>query len=283
MIGSRMTFRKAKDRLLLSLCVLALAITLVPLASILISILANGSRVIDIAFLTELPKAVGEEGGGISNAIQGTLILAALASLIGVPIGVFAGIYLSEYQETKLAWLVRFFSDVLTEFPSIVIGIFAYTLIVLYFRSFSALAGSVALAIIMIPIVTRTTEEAVRLVPNSLREAGIALGLPRWRTVTRIVVPAARSGIVTGVMLSLARAAGETAPLLLTAFNNFYGFQGITKPIASLPMYIFIFSISPFPDWRAKAWGAALVLMLMILGLSVVIRSFTRGRYATRK
>jgi len=283
MIGSRMAFRKAKDRILLSLCVLALAITLLPLASILISILANGLQVIDIAFLTELPKAVGEEGGGISNAIQGTLILAALASLIGVPIGIFAGIYLSEYQETKLAWLVRFFSDVLTEFPSIVIGIFAYTLIVLYSRSFSALAGSVALAIIMIPIVTRTTEEAVRLVPNSLREAGTALGLPKWRTVTRIVVPAARSGIVTGVMLSLARAAGETAPLLLTAFNNFYGFQGITKPIASLPMYIFIFSISPFPDWRAKAWGAALVLMLMILGLSVVIRSLTKGRYPTRK
>ena len=282
MISSHSQLRKAKENILLGLCVAALIITMIPLFSILISILANGASVINIPFLTEFPKAVGETGGGIVNAIQGTLILVALASLIGVPVGMIAGIYLSEYKSDRLAWVIRFFSDVLTEFPSIVIGIFAYTVIVLYIRSFAAFAGAVALAIIMIPIVTRTTEEAVRLVPNGLREAGIALGLPRWRTIVRIVVPAGRSGIVTGVLLSVARAAGETAPLLLTAFNSFYGFSGLLKPIASMPMYIFIFSISPFPDWRAKAWGAALILMLMILTLSVVVRYATRGRYATR-
>ena len=282
MSSSHSHLRKMKENILLGLCVVALIITMVPLFSILISIFVNGGNVIDLAFLTELPKAVGETGGGIANAIQGTLILVALASLIALPVGMIAGIYLSEYKSSRLAWVIRFFSDVLTEFPSIVIGIFAYTVIVLYIRSFAAFAGAVALAIIMIPIVTRTTEEAVRLVPNGLREAGIALGLPRWKTIVRIVVPAGRSGIVTGVMLSVARAAGETAPLLLTAFNSFYGFSGLLKPIASMSMYIFIFSISPFPDWRAKAWGAALILMLMILALSVVVRSVTRGRYPAR-
>jgi len=282
MISRNSGFRKTENRIMQGLCVTALAITLIPLLSILTSVLVNGASVIDYAFLTELPRAVGESGGGIANAIQGTLILLGLAILFGVPVGTIAGVYLSEYQETKLAWIVRFTSDILTEFPSIVIGIFAYTVIVLYFRSFSAIAGSVALAVIIIPIVTRTTEEVVRLVPNSLREAGIALGLPRWKTITRIVIPAARSGIVTGIMLSVARAAGETAPLLLTAFNSFYGFSGLLKPIASLPLYIFIFSISPFPDWRAKAWGAAMVLILMILGLSIMIRFATRGRYQKR-
>jgi len=264
------------------LCVLALGIALIPLVSILTSILLNGVGVLNLSFFTELPAAVGESGGGIANAIQGTLILIATASVVGVPIGIIAGIYLSEYRESKLASVVRFFTDVLTEFPSIVIGIFAYTVIVLYFRSFSVIAGAFALSVIMLPIVIRTTEEAVRLVPNNIREAGIALGLPRWKTTTRIVVPAARSGIVTGTMLSLARAAGETAPLLLTAFNSFYWFSGMTKPVASLSMYIFIFSISPFPDWRAKAWGAALVLLLVILSLSIVVRMATRGKFSTR-
>lgn len=264
---------------MLMLCMGALVITLIPLLSILTSIILNGGTTINFAFLTELPRAVGESGGGIVNAIQGTLILLAFASLFGVPIGLAAGTYLAEYRETKLASIIRFFSDVLTEFPSIVIGIFVYTVIVLSFRSFAAIAGAVALAVIMIPIVTRTTDEAVRLVPNSLREAGMALGLPRWKTITFIVVPAGRAGIVTGIMLSVARAAGETAPLLLTAFNSFYGFSGLMKPIASLPMYIFIFSISPFPDWRAKAWGAALILMLLVLGVSIVVRYVTRSRY----
>jgi phosphate transport system permease protein len=267
---------------MIALCVLALATSLIPLFSILTSILLNGIGLLNPSFFTQLPAAVGESGGGIANAIQGTLILMAFASLIGVPIGIITGIYLSEYRESRLASVVRFFTDVLTEFPSIVIGIFAYTVIVLYFRSFSVIAGAFALSIIMLPIVTRTTEEAVRLVPNNIREAGIALGLPRWKTTTRIVVPAARSGIVTGTMLSLARAAGETAPLLLTAFNSFYWFSGITKPVASLPMYIFIFSISPFPDWRAKAWGAAFVLILIILSLSIIVRTATKGKFASR-
>jgi len=282
MIIKRSRLRRVKDKAMLMLCVIALVITLIPLFSILISIVLNGGGTINFPFLTELPRAVGESGGGIVNAIQGTLVLIALASLFAVPIGLTAGIYLAEYRETRLASIIRFFSDVLTEFPSIVIGIFIYTVIVLTIKSFAAVAGAVALAVIMIPIVTRTTDEAVRLVPNSLREAGMALGLPRWKTITFIVVPAGRAGIVTGIMLSVARAAGETAPLLLTAFNSFYGFSGFLKPIASLPMYIFIFSISPFPDWRAKAWGAALILMLMVLGTSMVVRFATRARYTMR-
>lgn len=282
MIIKRSRLRRVKDRTMLMLCIVALVITLIPLFSILSSIVLNGGAAVNFAFLTELPRAVGESGGGIVNAIQGTLMLVALASLFGVPIGLTAGIYLAEYRETRLASVIRFFSDVLTEFPSIVIGIFIYTVIVLTIKSFAAVAGAVALAVIMIPIVTRTTDESVRLVPNSLREAGMALGLPRWKTITFIVVPAGRAGIVTGIMLSVARAAGETAPLLLTAFNSFYGFSGLLKPIASLPMYIFIFSISPFPDWRAKAWGAAMILMLIVLGTSMVVRFATRARYTIR-
>jgi len=268
-----------KNKVMIGLSYACLLIALAPLVAILIETTAQGAMFIDVAFLTQLPPAVGEPGGGIGNAIQGTIILIAVASLIGVPIGVVSGIFLAEYRESKLAAVVRFFNDVLTEFPSIVIGIFAYTLIVLYAKGFSAFAGAFALSIIMIPVVTRTTEESIKIVPASIREAAIALGVSRWKTTMKVVLSTARAGVVTGIMLSVARASGETAPLLLTAFNSFFWFSGLDKPVASLPMYIFIFAISPFADWRAKAWGAALILILLVLMVNVIVRLLTRGKY----
>lgn len=273
------TKRKITNTAMIGLAYLSLTLALVPLFSILLEVIVRGISAINLDFLTQLPKAVGEAGGGIANAIQGTIILLALACLIGVPIGVFSGVYLAEYSETKLASIIRFFTEVLAESPSIVIGIFVYTLIVIYMRSFSAIAGSLALAIIMIPIVSRTTEEAVKLVPVMIREAALALGIARWRTTLKIVLSTAKKGIIVGIMLSVARISGETAPLLLTAFNSLFYFTGLDKPVASIPMYIFTYAISPFSDWQAKAWGAALILILIVLILNVTVRILTRGKY----
>lgn len=238
----------------------------------------RGLSSISIEFLTDTPKPVGE-GGGIGNAILGTLILLALASVIGLPVGIAAGVYLSEFGRGWFAGVVRFIADTLTGVPSIVTGVFVYTLIVIPMRHFSALAGGVALGIIMIPIVTRTTEEMLRLVPASLREGALALGAPQWRVTTGVVLPAAASGIATGAMLAVARVSGETAPLLFTAFGSRFFNVYLDQPIASLTVQIFNYAVSPYDEWHAQAWAATLVLMTLILVINVSVRVLTRKRF----
>jgi phosphate transport system permease protein len=238
----------------------------------------RGLSSISIEFLTDTPKPVGE-GGGIGNAILGTLILLGLASVIGLPIGIAAGVYLSEFGRGWFAGVVRFIADTLTGVPSIVTGVFVYTLIVIPSRHFSALAGGVALGIIMIPIVTRTTEEMLRLVPTSLREGALALGAPQWRVTTGVVLPAAASGIATGAMLAVARVSGETAPLLFTAFGSRFFNAYLDQPIASLTVQIFNYAVSPYDEWHAQAWAATLVLMTLILVINVSVRILTRKKF----
>ena len=238
----------------------------------------RGVSSISVEFLTDTPKPVGE-GGGIGNAILGTLILLALASAIGLPLGVAAGVYLSEFGRGWFAGVVRFVADTLTGVPSIVTGVFVYTLVVIPTRHFSALAGGVALGIIMIPIVTRTTEEMLRLVPASLREGALALGAPQWRVTTGVVLPAAASGIATGAMLAVARVSGETAPLLFTAFGSRFFNVYLDQPIASLTVQIFNYAVSPYDEWHAQAWAATLVLMTLILVINVSVRVLTRKKF----
>lgn len=237
-------------------------------------VLVQGVSALSLEFFLHLPKPVGEPGGGMANAIVGTSILLAIASAIALPIGIGAGIYLAEYGGGRLGTAVRFTTDVLTGIPSITIGIFAYTMVVLPMRSFSALAGGLALAIIMIPTVTRATEEIIKLVPGALREASLALGVPYWKTVLRVVTPAALGGIVTGAMLAVARAAGETAPLLFTAFGNRFWSLSPDRPIAAIPLQVFTYAISPYDDWRAQAWAGAFVLVSMVLIVSLAARFF---------
>jgi len=236
---------------------------------------------VNLDFFTQLPKPVGETGGGMANAIVGTLVLIMLACALGLPVGIGTGVFLAEYGHTRLAPLVRFCADVLNGVPSIVIGIYAYTLIVMPTKSFSAYAGGVALGVIMLPIVARTTEEMLRLVPSSLREAALALGVPSWRTTLRVIIRTARGGIITGVMLAIARVAGETAPLLFTAFGNQFWHHGLGGPISSLPVQIYTYAISPFDDWHRQAWAGALVLLTLIALTSLSVRLLTRGRFRT--
>jgi phosphate transport system permease protein len=276
---SKHTIRKVKDRIMVALAYLALAIALIPLVSILTETVLRGGPAVNLGFLTERIPPLGQAGGGIGPAIQGTLIVVGIASLIGVPIGVFSGIYLAEFRETRLAATARFLTDVSTNIPSIVIGIFGWTLIVTAI-GWSVIAGAVALAIMMIPIITRTTEEAIKLVPVTIREAALALGVPRWKTTITVVLSSAKRGIATGVLLSIARISGETAPLLLTILYSRFWFSGFTEPTAALPLAIFNFSQSAYGtiDWP-KAWGASLILVLMILGINVLVRYLTREKY----
>ncbi|HEX8150526.1 MAG TPA: phosphate ABC transporter permease PstA [Pyrinomonadaceae bacterium] len=238
----------------------------------------RGASSLSLQFLIDTPKPVGE-GGGIGNAILGTLVLLALASVIGLPLGVAAGVYLSEFGRGWFAGAVRFVSDTLTGVPSIVTGVFVYTLVVLPTQRFSALAGGIALGIIMIPVVTRTTEEMLRLVPTSLREGALALGAPQWRVTTGVVLPAAASGIATGAMLAVARVSGETAPLLFTAFGSRFFNVYLDQPIASLTVQIFNYAVSPYDEWHAQAWAATLVLMTLILVINITVRLLTRRRF----
>jgi len=239
----------------------------------------QGVMALNVGFFTQLPKPVGEVGGGMANAIVGTLILVSLAACLGLPLGILGGLYLAESRDRRLPWIARFLADVLNGVPSIVIGIFAYGVAVLPFRRFSALAGGFALAIIMLPIVIRTSEELVRLVPSSMREAALALGIPEWKVLLRIVLPTARAGIITGVMVAVARVAGETAPLLFTAFGNRFWHQGLDQPIAALPLQIFAYAISPYDDWHRQAWAGALVLIGMVFVVSLAARVATSGRF----
>jgi len=270
--------RVTKNRLMQFLVYLALFSALVPLFSILSEVIRRGFFTINFDFFTKPTPTVGEAGGGVANAIQGTLITIGFSSLIGVPIGLMSGIFLSEYGESKLSVAVRFLHDVLSGVPSIVIGVFAYALIT---RSigFSVTAAAFALAIIMIPIVTRTTEEALKLVPMSIREAAIALGIPRWKTTITVVLSGAKKAIVTGILLSIARIAGESAPVLVSMGFWRWWFAGLDRPAANLALNVFIFAMSPFENWIALAWGSALVLILLVLGISVTARVFTRERY----
>ncbi len=249
----------------------------VVLACILGYIAYRGLGAISFQFLVETPKPVGE-GGGIGNAILGTLILLSMACAVGMPFGIATGIYLAEYGAGRFAALVRFLTDTLTGIPSILVGVFVYTIIVLPMKQFSAMAGGVALAVIMIPIVARTTEEMIRLVPASLREGALALGAPQWRVTTGVVLPAAASGIVTGAMLAVARVSGETAPLLFTAFGSRFFNVYLDQPMASLTVQIYNYAISPYDEWHAQAWAATLILMTLILVINITVRFFTRRK-----
>ncbi|MEW6661129.1 MAG: phosphate ABC transporter permease PstA [Bacillota bacterium] len=274
--------RKVIDRVMGGLAVAATMIALVPLASILIYVTAKGMAAINWDFFTQLPKPVGETGGGLANAVIGSVILVGLASALGIPLGILAGIYLSEFGRGRLAWLVRFLCDVMTGIPSIIVGIAVYGTIVLAMKRYSAFAGGVALAVIMLPLVTRTTEEMLRLVPNSLREASLALGASHWRTTLSVVLRSAAGGIITGSMLAVARVAGETAPLLFTALSSRYWHTGLDQRIASLPVYIFTYAGTPYEELHRLAWGAALVLLSLVLVASILARLAGRKAYGGR-
>jgi len=271
--------RMVTDRVMTALSVLAMLLVLAPLLAIFGYLVYKGIGSISWDFLTQTPKPVGEAGGGMANAIEGSAVILGLASLLGVPVGIGAGIYLAEYgRGGYLGSIVRFVSDVLNGVPSIVIGIVAYSLVVLKQKHFSALAGGVALAIMMIPTITRTTEEMLLLVPAQIREAAYGLGVSQWRTTLSITLRTALPGVITGVMLAFARVAGETAPLLFTAFGNQFWNFNLNQPTAALPLQIFAYAISPFDEWHKQAWAGALVLIVMIVvAVSAVRLAVSRG------
>jgi len=274
--------RKLVNALMLSLTGVCTAVTVGILFFILGYLLWHGGRSLNWAFLTELPRPVGEPGGGMANAIVGSIKMLGLATVFGFPIGFLSGVYLSEYGQGPLPSIIRYAADLLNGVPSIVIGVFAYTLIVLPMRHFSAFAGGIALGILMIPIVVRSTEEFLRGVPNELREGAMALGAPKWRVITAVVVPAASHGIFTAIMLGLARVAGETAPLLFTSFNNRYWAHGWNEPISSLPVMIYTYAVSPYEDWHRQAWAAGFLLLVSIFVINVLAR-FVVSRNLPRK
>ena len=234
-------------------------------------------------FFTKLPGPVGEVGGGMANAIVGSLVLLALAAVIGVPVGVFGGVYLSEYGSSRLNRWIRFVADVLNGVPSIIWGMVVYSLVVMPMKGFSAWAGGIVLGMMMIPLIMRTTEEVLLLVPNGYREASFALGIPQWRTIVQIIMRTAFKGIITGVLLALSRVAGETAPLLFTAFGNRFWNHNLSDPIAALPLQIFTYAISPYDDWHRQAWAGALVLLLMVSAINISVRVLTRERFRAAK
>ncbi len=268
--------RRLVNRVAIGLTGLAVGIALVPLASVLWLVVSRGAGGLSWAFFTHLPAPVGEPGGGVANAIVGTLYVVGLACLIGLPVGIGAGVYLAERGDTRPGRAVRFTAEVLSGVPSIVIGIVAYGLVVVPMKRFSALAGGFALSLLMIPTLARSTEDLVRLVPRALTEAALALGVPAWKTSLRVVVRTALGGIVTAILLAVARAAGETAPLLFTALNNQFWNLRPDQPTASLTVQIFNYAISPYEDWHQKAWTAALVLLLLVGALNLGARLLTR-------
>jgi phosphate transport system permease protein len=276
--GTNLALRRATNVLMQGLCWLAAAAAVVPLLLVLYYVASAGIRSVNLDFFTHLPAPVGEKGGGMQHALLGSLTIVGLGCLIGLPVGVLGGVYLAEFPAHRIGHWIRFSADVLSGIPSIVLGVVAYSLLVVPMRRFSAIAGGVALALIMIPLVLRTTEEMIRLVPGSLREASLALGAPRWRTALFAILPVARSGIITGVLLAVARVAGETAPLLFTALGNNYLNYQLDRPTASLPVQIFTYAISPYEEWHQQAWAGALVLVLLIAGISLAARYVTRDR-----
>ncbi len=270
-------WRRCKDLAATATAVLAVVAVMAPLIAIFGYLVYRGIGAIDLSFLTNTPKPVGETGGGFANAIVGSLMILGIGSLIGVPLGVGAGIYLAEYARTRLGLLLRFTADVLNGVPSIVIGIVAYALIVVRQQHFSGLAGGIALGIMMVPTITRATEEVLRMVPNSVREAALGLGVSRWRSTLSVTLRSATSGVLTAIMLAFARVAGETAPLLFTAFGNQFWNLDPNKPTAALPLQIFTYAISPFDEWHRQAWAGALILIVLIV-IAVTAMRLVAGR-----
>lgn len=274
----QMTLRHWWNRFFLAgVCVLAL-IALVPLFSVLFYVISHGASSLTLEFFTRLPAPVGESGGGIGHAILGSLVLISMCSLISIPLGLGMGILLSEYSQKPVSRVLAVVVELLSSIPSIVVGLFAYALVVRPFKGFSAHAGAIALSMIMIPLIARTAEEMLKLVPRSVREAGLALGLPKARVILNIVLKGSLRSLTVGVILAVARIAGETAPLLFTAFASQHWFQGLSDPLASIPVQIYTYAVSPYEDWHAKAWGGALILILMVLGLNLTIRIFLPRR-----
>jgi len=271
--------RRLFSNLMVGLMIGAVIVALLPLFFILVDLVAKGAGSLSFDFFTKTPAPAGESGGGVAHAIVGTLLIVGTASLIGLPIGIAAGIYCAEYPGSRLTWVTRFVADVMNGTPSIVVGVFAWAWIVATQKHFSALAGSAALAMLMIPMVLRTTEEMIKLVPNSLREAALALGYPRWRTNLSIVVRTTLPGIVTGGLLAVARISGETAPLLFTALGSQYLSLNLDQPMAALPLTVFTYATGPYEEWHRYAWAAALVLILVVFVLSVAARLATRRRF----
>jgi phosphate transport system permease protein len=287
MTGRSLAWRRTKDSAVKTLAVAAAFVGLFFLGWILWEVVARGFGALDWAFFTELPRPPGQTGGGLANAIVGTIIITGLAALMGVPVGMLAGVYLAEFgRESRFAPAVRFLANVLMGIPSIVVGVFVYALLVMQHRMwflswgghFSAYAGAVALAIIMLPLVARTTEDMLNLVPNVLRESALALGVPRWRATLGVVFRSAKSGLLTGVLLGIARVSGETAPLLFTALNSPYWMRGISDPTANLTVTIFSYAMSPYSDWKQQAWGASLVITAGVLLMTVAARLILRKR-----
>jgi phosphate transport system permease protein len=268
--------RRVMDHVMTGVAVLTVALVLLPLFAIFAYLVYKGVGSINLAFLTKIPKGPGETGGGMANAIGGSIFILGIASLLGVPLGIGAGIFLSEYGRNRYGDMVRFVSDVLNGVPSIVIGVVAYGLVVMRQKNFSALAGGVALAIMMIPTIARTTEQMLLLVPQAIREAAYGLGVSRWRTTISITLRTATSGVITGVMLAFARVAGETAPLLFTALGNDYWNWKINQPTAALSLQIFAYAISPYDDWHRQAWAGALVLIVLIVSAVAAVRIAVR-------
>jgi phosphate transport system permease protein len=275
------SWRKIKSGLASTIAFASAVLVIAPLGLVFFHLLANGASAVNWDFFTHLPKPVGEAGGGMVNAIVGSLVLLALASVIGIPVGVLGGVYLGEYGTARVNSLLRFLADVLNGVPSITWGVVVYALVVLRFKGFSAYAGGLALGLIMIPLILRTTEEVILLVPNGYREAALALGVARWKTIVHIVMKTASKGIITGILLALARISGETAPLLFTAFGNRFWNHNLGEPIAALPLQIFTYAISPYEDWHRQAWAGALVLVTGIFCINVIVRILTRGRTAS--
>lgn len=269
-------FRILKDKLFKGGVILFSFLIIIPLLLIIFYITKNGISVINWEFLTSLTKPMGEIGGGIANAVVGTVLLIIIASVFAVPLGIFAGIYLAENRKGTIPSTVRLFMEILQGIPSIVIGIIAYAWIVVSLGTFSALSGGIALAIMMLPVIVRATEETLKLIPESLREASLALGVPYSRTILKVIVPAGITGILTGILLGLARIAGETAPLLFTAFGSPFMNMNIFKPVDSLPLLIFNYATSPYPEWHAMAWGASFVLVVLVLGLNFFAKVIVR-------
>lgn len=272
--------RRVLNRFMLFLSYGSAAFGVVILFLILSYIIIKGASSINLDFFIKLPKPTGETGGGIANAIVGSFIVVGTASLIAIPVGVMSGIYLAEFGKNKFASLIRYFADVMNGIPSIVTGIVAYVFVVVPMHGFSALAGGIALSIMMIPIITRTSEELIKMVPDTIREAGLALGIPQWKVILFIVLRTASTGIVTGIMLAVARVGGETAPLLFTAFNNSFMSFRLDQPISTMTVLIYNYASSPYPDWNAIAWGSAFVLIIIVLVVNILSKMFTNTKYS---
>ena len=275
------TWRKIKSALASAIAFISAVLVIAPLGLVFFHLVVNGASSLNWDFFTKLPAPVGAVGGGMANAIVGSLELLALAGAIGIPIGVLGGVYLAEYGSARINSVLRFLADVLNGVPSITWGVVVYGMVVLRFKGFSTYAGGLALGLIMIPLILRTTEEVILLVPNGYREAALALGVSRWKTIVHIVMKTASKGIITGILLALARVGGETPPLLFTAFGNRFWNHSLSQPIAALPLQIFTYAISPYDDWHRQAWAGALVLVTGVFCVNILVRILTRGHTAS--